>query len=152
MTPCMTSNLMTFSIHTLYNCWIACVGIIDLAFATVITNNEKGRFDIVGFENIEEFICPNVRTVIEGQGNFARNCTMLNAHTIREVSKFWPRNRGSIFSRRNLIRVACRSILKKATWSVAEWASCTTYALEVRSTSSISLVDRIQRSQDKPMS
>ena len=82
----MTSDLVTFSIHALDDFRIACIWVIDLAFAAVVTNYEEGRFHIIGFEGIQEIICPNIRAIIEGQGDFARNRAMENTNTVWNIS------------------------------------------------------------------
>jgi hypothetical protein len=69
----MTANLVTFLVYALDEGRVASLGVIDLSFTAVVTDNEEGGFDISGFQQVEKVRSIDVWAIVECESNFSGN-------------------------------------------------------------------------------
>jgi len=69
----MTANLVTLLVHAPDEGRIASLGVVDLSFAAVVTDNEEGGLDTSGFQQVEKVRGIDVWTIVECERDFAGN-------------------------------------------------------------------------------
>ena len=82
MTPSVTPNLMALIVHALDERRVPRLRIVDLALAAVVADEEERGFDPLVFKNVEHSGGVDVRTVIEGECNLARDAAVPDTDTV----------------------------------------------------------------------
>jgi hypothetical protein len=82
MTPRVTPNLMALIVHALDERRVPSLRIVDLPFAAVVADEEESSLDSLLFEDVEHSRGVDVRAVIEGECNLARDAAVPDTDTV----------------------------------------------------------------------
>jgi hypothetical protein len=82
MAPGVAPDLMPLIIHSLDESRVARLGVIDLPFSTIVTDNKEGGFDTLFLEEVKQSGRVNIGAIIKRKGNLPRDAAVPDTDTV----------------------------------------------------------------------
>ena len=106
MTPTVTRNLVALGNHSLDDGRVACLGVVDLALSSIVSDDEKCRPHVIALEEIQHLRGVDVRSVVKRERDLPRHGAVTDIDAVRYISERRPRDLGRVTARRCLVPIA----------------------------------------------